>query len=129
MLSKNPRSPVVELFERLRGGEFQLVWCPEIRDEVVEKLLDRGLDAGRVAELIAELVHIAEQIELELADIVSLIAADPDDDVVVACAVKGKATHLVTYDPHFGCLGGEHRGIKVLDGLHFLYAVRGPASS
>ena len=37
----------------------------------------------------------------------------------------GGATYIVTYDPHFEVLGGEYEGIKVLDGLHFLYVVRG----
>ena len=39
--------------------------------------------------------------------------------------MRGGATHLVTYDPHFEVLGGEYEGIKILDGLHFLYVVRG----
>lgn len=60
-LSKNPRSPLVELFERLKEGEFQLVWRSEIRDEVVEKLLDKGVDAGRVVELVAELACVVEK--------------------------------------------------------------------
>ena len=36
-----------------------------------------------------------------------------------------RATHLVTYDPHFDVLGGVYQGIPILDGLHFLYVVRG----
>ena len=47
------------------------------------------------------------------------------DDPAWACAVVGKANYLVTYDPHFDCLGGEYQGIQILDGLHFLYIVRG----
>lgn len=129
MLSKNPKSPVVELFERLKNGEFRLIWCQAIQDEVIEKLLDRGLTAERVAELIAELTSVAEQVDLELTDVVPLVVADTDDDVVVACAVKGRATHLVTYDPHFDCLGNEYKGVRILDGLHFLYDVRGQFSS
>jgi predicted nucleic acid-binding protein len=59
------------------------------------------------------------------SDIIPLITADPEDDVIVACAMKGRATHVVTYDPDFDVLGGEYRGIRVLDGLHFLYVIRG----
>jgi hypothetical protein len=33
--------------------------------------------------------------------------------------------NIVTYDPHFDCLGGEFQGIRIIDGLHFLYVVRG----
>jgi len=54
-----------------------------------------------------------------------VIPADPDDDLIIACAVVGKATHLVTYDPHYDILSGEYRGVKIVDGLHFLYRIRG----
>jgi len=67
----------------------------------------------------AEYVHVHEE------DVQPLILADPDDDHVLACAVVGKADYLVTYDPHFDCLGGEYQGLKILDGLHFLCVVRG----
>lgn len=54
-----------------------------------------------------------------------VIEADLDDDVVLACAVAGQATHLVTYDLHFASLGDSYRNIRLIDGLHFLYLVRG----
>ena len=59
-----------------------------------------------------------------LEDFRPVISADPDDDLIVACAVVGGATHIVTYDPHFEVLGEEYRGIKVVDGLTFLRRVR-----
>lgn len=48
-----------------------------------------------------------------------------DDDVFVACAIVGKATHLVTYDPHVRDLGHEYRSVQIVDALHYLYLVRG----
>jgi uncharacterized protein len=54
-----------------------------------------------------------------------VVPADPDDDVMLACAVVGKADYLVTYDPHFDVVGGEHRGVKITRALPFLWAVRG----
>jgi predicted nucleic acid-binding protein len=44
--------------------------------------------------------------------------------LVTEIAVAGGATHIVTYDPHFNALGGEHKGIEVVDGLTFLRRVR-----
>ncbi len=32
-----------------------------------------------------------------------------------------------TYDPHIHALGEVYQGVRILDGLHFLYAVRGDA--
>ena len=49
----------------------------------------------------------------------------PDDDVVIDRAVAGGATHLVTYDDHLHALGEEVEGVRILDGLHFLYVLRG----
>ncbi|MCX6030334.1 MAG: hypothetical protein NT169_13695 [Chloroflexi bacterium] len=60
-------------------------------------------------------------------DLVRHVPADPDDDIVLACAIVGRATHLVTYDPHIHALGEAYQGVRILDGLHFLYAVRGDA--
>ena len=55
---------------------------------------------------------------------VSFNLSDPDDNVIVACAVEGRANYLVTYDPHFDSLGGEYRGIKVVKAIPFLEALR-----
>ncbi len=52
-------------------------------------------------------------------------------DVILACAVIGRADYLVSYDPHFAVLGDNHRGIKITKALPFLWAGRGdvpPAS-
>ena len=124
-LSQNPNSPILELFERLKDDEFALVWCKAIQDEIIEKLLGKHLEHARIVEFIAEVTRVANFVELSPADITAVIIDDPDDDVVLACAVKGKATHLVTYDTHFDGLGSEYQAIKIVDGLHFLYAVRG----
>lgn len=42
-----------------------------------------------------------------------VIQEDPDDNLVLACAVKAKANYLVTYDPHLLNLK-EYQGIKIL---------------
>lgn len=129
MLSKSPDSPTIELFERLKNNEFILIYCKEILDEIIEKLVDKGIDAMKIAEFIAEVTSVAERIDIEDTDVLPLIPTDPDDNVVVACTIKGKATHLVIYDPDFAVLGGEYQSIKVLDGLHFLYTVRSKLSN
>jgi predicted nucleic acid-binding protein len=53
------------------------------------------------------------------------IVTDPDDNAILVCAFIGRASYIVTYDPHFDALGGDYQGIPILDGLHFLYIVRG----
>ncbi|MFZ2358376.1 MAG: putative toxin-antitoxin system toxin component, PIN family [Anaerolineae bacterium] len=124
-LSKNARSPNKELFRRWRNGEFVLLVSQAILEEVIEKFDQRSIDQALTMELVAFVLADAEYVVTPVAEIPTIIVGDADDDQVLACAITGQANYLVTYDPHFDSLGGEYQGIRVLDGLHFLYVVRG----
>jgi putative PIN family toxin of toxin-antitoxin system len=124
-LSRNPRSPNKELFQRWRDSQFVLLVSRAILKEVVEKFGELGIDRRLTFELVSHILADAEYVHVSAEDVQPVILADHDDDYVLACAVVGRADYLVTYDPHFDCLGGEYRGFKIVDGLHFLYIVRG----
>ena len=124
-LSRNPRSPNKELFQRWRDSQFVLLVSKAVLTEVVEKFSELGIDQRLTLELVSHILADAEYVHVSEEDVQPIILADPDDDHVLACAVVGRADYLVTYDPHFDCLGGEYRGVKILDGLHFLYVVCG----
>ncbi len=125
--SKNPHSPTVELLGRWKNGKFILLYCDDLLAEYQEKFLTRHILSELRTSFLENLREFGEHIALTPDQIHRIIPDDPDDDVVVACAVAGQATHLVTYDPHILNLGETYRGIIILDGLHFLYAVRGDA--
>lgn len=122
-LSKNPTSPTREIIERWKRGEFVLLICAQIAEEVAEKLRDRSIDADKIESLVEGLARLAEWVEVPHEKIEALLA-DPDDNVVVACAVNGKANYIVTYDPHFDSLGGEYHGVKIVKAIPFLEALR-----
>jgi len=124
-LSKNPRSPYKELFRRWRAREFTLLVSQATLEEVIEKSDESGIDQALTVELVSFILADAEYVVTSDEELPALIVDDPDDDLILACAIAGNADYLVTYDPHFDCLGGEFQGIHVLDGLHFLYVVRG----
>ena len=126
-LSRNLRSPNKELLQRWRNGQFVLLVSEAILEEVIEKFDGRGIDQALTVELISQILVDAEYVVTSDDQMTTVVVADPDDDQVLACAVTGKADYLVTYDPHFDCLEGEYQGIRILDGLHFLYIVRGDA--
>lgn len=123
-LSRNPHSPNQELLQRWTQGEFTLVTCQPLMEELAEKLLARHISAEKIERLLNQLIVLAEWVVVSPEAIEPLLS-DPDDDVVLACAVVGHVHYLVTYDPHFDALGGEHQGIKIVKALPFLWVVRG----
>lgn len=123
--SKNPNSPTVELLKRWRNDEFVLLYADDLLLEYREKFITRNIDVALRITFLASLDVLGERIELAPDQIKRVVSNDPDDDIFVACAIVGKATHLVSYDPHLLNLGGSYQGVVILDGLHFLYAVRG----
>lgn len=128
LFSRNPRSSTAEILRRWYDGEFDLLYCEELLLEYREKLAAADIDPLRRVYFLARLIRLGIHIFLTKADIVPRIPNDPDDDVVIACAITGGATHLVTYDDHLQALGEEYEGVRILDGLHFLYALRGNTS-
>ena len=128
LLSKNPKSPSRELFQLLKAKKYDLQWCEPIRIEVVEKAIAKGISAKRVISFLADLYLGAKEIDLSSVVIQRLVVDDPDDDFVLACALESKAQYLVSYDPHLLNLGPVFRGIRILDGLHFLFILRGDKS-
>ncbi len=122
-LSKNPNSPTRELWERWKKKEFTLLTCQQIVEELAEILTKRGFPLDDIMEPVSALARAAEWVVVPEEKIEALLS-NPDDNVIVACAVEGKANYLVTYDPHFDSLQGEYRGIKIVKAIPFLEALR-----
>jgi len=126
--SKNQHSPNAELLHRWVAGEFILVYCDDLEAEYREKCVARNTQLGIRMSFLKNISLYGERVELTPEQIQPIIQADPDDDIVLACALVGHATHLVTYDPHLLNLGQSYAGVTLLDGLHFLYVVRGDSA-
>jgi len=122
-LSKNANSPTRELLQRWKNNEFTLIICDQIAKELLEKLFERGVDQDVINEQIDALSSAAEWVVVPEEKIEDLLS-DPDDNVVVACAVEGKANYLVTYDPHFDSLKGNYKGMKIVKAIPFLEVLR-----
>ena len=124
-LSRNPHSPTIELLARWRGGQFVQLYSDDMLVELIEKLQARKIAADASDRYLADLITLGEFVIVAPEQVPDVVAADPDDNAILACAFVGRASHIVTYDPHFAVLGGAYQGIPILDGLHFLYIVRG----
>lgn len=117
-------SPTVELFKRWANNEFDLIYCELLIEEIKEKFLAKGITLETKVRLIGDLKTRGIEVDVTPYNIESIVIADPDDDFIIACAVLGNATHIVTYDSHFDCLGEQYHEIKILDGLEFWRKVR-----
>ena len=69
---------------------------------LTEEMVDEAISAIR--DLSVVLTHLPE---------VEVVQEDPDDNLVLACALQAKANYLVSYDPHLLKLK-EYQNIKIL---------------
>ncbi len=125
--SRNPNSPTLEILRRWALQEFVLLYSDDLFAEYSRKLGERAATSELRERFLARVLRRAERVNVRDEQL-RRVTIDRNDDVVVACAVVGKATHLVTYDPHIRVLGPRYKGIAILDSLEFLHALRGEAT-
>ena len=125
LLSKSQRSPAKELLGRWRNQAFILIVCEAQMNELIAKLLQFHIPEHLIIRLIADIELLAGSHHLDIQHIPRIIPDDPDDDVMIACAIQSYADFLVTNDRHFDALGGFYRHVHIIDTLHFLWTVRG----
>lgn len=109
-----------KLLRRANKREFALVLCPIIFEEL-ERALGKKLDATKeeIRKAIALLREISVMVEkTPPGPGPARKVRDPDDDLILACAVAAKADFLVTGDRDLLEIG-EHGKTKVLDPRRF----------
>lgn len=109
--------PSHQLLEAVEAGRAVLIASPSLIDELREVIV-RPKFAARLAqlattadELVESLLAVVEMIEEP--DVEAVIAADPDDDRVLACARAGNARYIVSGDRHLLGLK-RYRRISIL---------------
>lgn len=104
-------------------GVVQSVTCAAILDEFAEKLRDKfAFEEERVQQAVGDIRACSEMVTVPGA--FRVVAADPDDDVVIECALVGGASIVVSGDRHLRALG-QYEGIRVLSASEFLLSVLG----
>lgn len=111
-----------QCLELARTGVVEGVTCPEILDELSEKLQSKlsfssSQSLATEADLLTflRLVPITGQLKA--------VPADPDDDKILECAVQASATHIVTGDRRHLIPLGSFQGIPIVTAADFLLAV------
>ena len=110
--------------ELARAGTVEVVTCQELLDELTDKLESRLAQSSEViTETLSDLLTALRVVSItgELKE----IAADPDDDKVLECAVVANATHIVSGDRKHLLPLGTYRGIRIISPAEFLRLIDG----
>lgn len=99
-------------------GQVESVTCQEILDEFAEKLVLKFKFSQDMAQLAVEEVRSYSRL-VEISATLKAVAEDPDDDMVVECAVVGGAAYIVTGDKHLLALG-KYREIEIVKASEFI---------
>jgi putative PIN family toxin of toxin-antitoxin system len=126
------QGPAGMLLEAWTRQEIELITCEEIvlefEDVVRRPHIERKF-AHITEEAIATFAAGLRERALVLApsSIPRVVPDDPDDDVVLACAVAGSADYVVTRDQHLLSLGAI-QGIPIVSTEAFARILRGQVS-
>ncbi|NJR69668.1 MAG: putative toxin-antitoxin system toxin component, PIN family, partial [Synechococcales cyanobacterium CRU_2_2] len=93
-------------------GQVESVTCQEILDEFAEKLLVKFKFSEEMTQAAVQEVRQFSHL-VEISGTLKAVPDDPDDDMVIECAVIGNATHVVTGDKHLLSLT-NHQDIAIL---------------
>jgi putative PIN family toxin of toxin-antitoxin system len=105
-------------------GQVESVTCQEILDEFAEKLLVKFKFSQEMTQAAVEEVSRFSRL-IEISGTLKAVPDDPDDDMVVECAVVGNATHIVTGDKHLLSLT-SHQDIAILKAAEFVALLSSP---
>lgn len=120
-LAKNPKSPNRELIQRWLRDEFVLLTSSGLIYEIIEKFNQKNISPILTLRLITDISYLANIIEIAPKDIQPFIPSDPDDNLVIACAIKGHSNYIISYDSHLLGLGKNFRRIKITEPIPFLF--------
>jgi uncharacterized protein len=106
--------PPSRVLEEAVDGRIELVLSEFILDELDRVLTDKlGFDEDRASAVRHMLERLAATRPGQPKQ-VDAVTGDPDDDVVLACAVDSESDVLVTADRKHLLPLGEHRGVRLL---------------
>lgn len=84
------------------------------REEILEKIENKNLTLNNIVQkVISNAVIVSPSTKLDISQ------EDPDDNIVLECAVEGKADFIISQDNHLLKLG-EFQGIKIVTPEEFL---------
>jgi uncharacterized protein len=104
--------------DRARASEFRVLTCPELMEKLAEKLETRlHFSADQIAETLADYLGFLRVIQIPKT--LTTVCRDPDDNMVLECALEGHAQYIVSGDKDLLELK-VFRGIRIVRATEFL---------
>jgi predicted nucleic acid-binding protein len=118
--------PPRRVLEEARSGAIVLIVPELVLEELVRVLAAKlGASAEASREAVQSVRDIATTV-VQAPVSVEPVTGDPADDEILACAIEGEATVLVTGDRRHLLPVGEHRGVRIRAPQALLAELRGP---
>lgn len=104
--------------ELARQGSVKGLTCTGILQELEEKLpIKLNFSSVRTAATLEDLLGFLTLVRIH--GTLTGVTADPDDDKVIECAVRGAATHIVTGDRRHLLPLGNYQNIRIVTAAEF----------
>jgi len=121
------RPPIATLLDiHLAAEHFTLITAPSLLSELALVLryprLQCYCDSPQADRFVALIAALSEVVELAVN--IPVISHDPDDDLIIACAVVGRADFIVSGDKDLLTLNQVGR-ISILTATEFLQRLEG----
>lgn len=123
-----PRGLTDQLLTLARRGAFDLYLSDEIIDETQTVLLERERIRQRYVYTDEQAIRFCRSLRpsfhlVKDPPVVSGVVRDPNDDMVIACALAASAPYLVTRDPDLLTLK-TYQGVQMISPEEFIHLVR-----
>ena len=104
--------------ERARAGAVNAVTCPELIEELAEKLdIKLKFSPEQTTETLAD--YLSFHRVVSIPKVLDAVPRDAEDNAVLECALESGASHIVTGDDDLLVLR-EFRGIQIVRASEFL---------
>ena len=113
-----PNGPPRRLLDAGRARIFELCSSPVLMAELLDVVSREKFASRLVLAALTPLTIVSEIRRLATmvapASVPRIVADDPDDDHVLACALAANADLIVSGDKHLLGLVGEYQGIRIV---------------
>jgi putative PIN family toxin of toxin-antitoxin system len=105
--------------ELARTGQIKAITCQELLDELLEKLEQKlNFTDSQITDTLSDLLSFLQVVKI--SNTLNVIITDPDDNMVLECAVIGRANYIITGDKKHLLPLQNYQGIEIVNAANFL---------